>query len=156
MKPSALRLARVGLFTLVSSLSCGAALAGRPLVVDDANVNDPGHGQLEAWVSRTRGDRSAYNLAPAYAPIENLELGALLTRDTQARETLGALQAKWRITPGQDRGCNLGAVLGVAHAPGTPNTGSATKAPSRPCRWGCAATLRRAFSSTGRSDATTA
>lgn len=98
-------------------------MAGRPLVVDDANVNEAGHGQLEAWVARAQGAKNVYNLAPAFAPIDGLEIGALLARDTNAPETLSALQAKWRITPSQENGCNFGAVLGVAHAPGTRNTG---------------------------------
>lgn len=97
-------------------------MGGRPLVVDDANVNEAGHGQLEAWVARAPG-ATVFNLAPAYAPIEGLEIGALLARDRDAHVTSSALQAKWRITPSQDNGCNFGAVLGVAHTPGDPNIG---------------------------------
>lgn len=121
MKKPSLNLARLGLLTLLS-VSSGAALAGRPLVVDDANVNDAGHGQLEIWASHAQGAKNVYNLAPAFAPIEDLEIGALLARDTNASQTLSALQAKWRITRSQENGCNFGAVLGLAHAPGTPNT----------------------------------
>jgi hypothetical protein len=99
-----------------------SAFAGRPLVVDDANVNEAGHGQLEAWALHTRGAR-VYSLAPAYAPIEGLEIGALLARDRSAPQTLGALQAKWRITPSQESGCNVGAVLGVSHTRNAAITG---------------------------------
>lgn len=91
------------------------AHAGRPLVVDDANVNDPGAGQVEAWYGRLPGKTNTWNLAPAYAPIQGLEIGALLSRDTTAPATTTALQAKWRITPAQERGCNVGAVAGVSH-----------------------------------------
>lgn len=114
--------ARLTLLTFLAICS-GAALAGRPLVVDDANVNEAGHGQLEAWISRAQAGKNVYSLAPAFAPVQGLEIGALLARDTGASVTLSALQAKWRISPSLEDGCNFGAVLGIAHAPGTPNTG---------------------------------
>ena len=111
---------RLGL-TACALLANSIAFAGRPLVVDDANVNEVGHGHLEAWVAREPGS-TVYNIAPAYAPIEGLELGALLARDRSTSTTLSAVQAKWRITPSQENGCNVGAVLGVAHAQGASNT----------------------------------
>lgn len=97
------------------SLFNAASWAGRPLTVDDANVNDKGAGQVEAWGAREGGKTSTWNLAPAYAPIDGLELGALLSRDATNRTNLSAVQAKWRITPSQEKGCNTGAVLGAAH-----------------------------------------
>jgi len=100
-----------------------AALAGRPLTVDDANTEEAGHGHLEAWVAREPGS-TVYNLAPAYAPIDGLELGAQLARDTSASATLKGLQAKWRITPKQENGCNAGAVLGWSRASGSPDAAS--------------------------------
>lgn len=120
MNPNNKKFVRAGALACLVTL-CGVASAGRPLVVDDANVNEAGHGQLEAWAARAPGSTS-YNLAPAYAPIDGLEIGALLARDTKADLTLSALQAKWRITPSQEDGCNAGAVLGIAHARGAPNT----------------------------------
>jgi hypothetical protein len=110
-------------FTLAAAcaLASAIAVAGRPLAVDDANVNEAGHGQLEAWTARGAGS-AAYNLAPAYAPIDGLELGALLTRDTRAATTLGALQAKWLVTPAKENGCNNGVVLGWSHTSGEPHT----------------------------------
>lgn len=100
---------------------CGAAFAGRPLVVDDANVNEAGHAQLEAWAAHGSGT-SVYNLAPAYSPIDGLEIGALLARDTGASTSPVALQAKWRFTPARDDGCNAAAVLGAAHVAHAPST----------------------------------
>lgn len=111
---AAVRLALIAL----SALGSIPALAGRPLTVDDANTDDARHGHLEAWVAREPGS-TAYNLAPAYAPGDGLELGALLARDTRASVTLRGLQAKWRITPKQENGCNTGAVLGWSRANGT-------------------------------------
>jgi hypothetical protein len=98
----------------LAALASGPALAGRPLVVDDANTNDKGAGHLETWVTRADGV-TVYSVAPAYAPIDGLELGGLLARENSTSTTLSALQAKWRITPSQEKGCNFGAVLGTSH-----------------------------------------
>lgn len=99
----------------------GTAQAGRPLTVDDANVNDTGKGHVEAWYARQAGKAKTWTVSPAYAPVDGLEIGAALSRDTTARETSTALQLKWRITPSQDNGCNFGAVGGVAHTRGSGN-----------------------------------
>jgi hypothetical protein len=112
MKKSLLAITLVGA-TMGLGLSC--AWAGRPLTVDDANVNDKGAGHVESWVAREPGKVNTFNIAPAYAPIDGLELGALLSRDTTNKTTGTALQAKWRITASQEKSCNVGAVLGVAH-----------------------------------------
>lgn len=94
------------------------ALAGRPLTVDDADVNDPGSGHVEAWYARQPGHAPTWTLAPAYAPVEGLELGAAVARDTSAPATTYSLQAKWRITPVRESGCNVGAVLGLSRTRG--------------------------------------
>ena len=104
----------------LSALCSLPAGAGRPLTVDDADTDAAGHGHLEAWAARAPGARQ-YNLAPAYAPTDGVELGALLARDSAASMTLSGLQAKWRITPKQENGCNAGAVLGWSRATGTPD-----------------------------------
>ena len=108
---------------LATALLCGTANAGRPLAVDDANVGAAGTGHVEAWLAQAPGAR-VYSIAPAYAPVDGLELGALLARDRRASVTLSSLQAKWRITPSQEAGCNMGAVAGLGHAAGAPNTTS--------------------------------
>ena len=64
-------------FLLLLGTCSSAVWSGRPLTVDDANVNEPGHAQLEAWVARAGGS-TVYNVAPAYAPVDGLEIGALL------------------------------------------------------------------------------
>ena len=106
------------LLTLLAVSFTAPALAGRPLTVDDADVNDTGQGHVEAWYARQPGRAHTWTVAPAYAPINGLELGAALSRDRTADATTGAVQAKWRITPAQESGCNVGAVLGVAHTRG--------------------------------------
>lgn len=93
------------------------ALAGRPLTVDDAGTNAKGEGHIEAWAARGEGSRSL-NLAPAYAFVEGLELGALLARDTTNKVTATGAQLKWLITPSKERGCNAGVALGASHSTG--------------------------------------
>ena len=41
--------------------------AGRPLTVDDANVNDLGEGHVEGWWTRAPGDSRSWAVAPAYS-----------------------------------------------------------------------------------------
>ena len=94
------------------------AYAGRPLTVDDASVDEAGAGHVEAWYARQPGRAHTWTVAPAYSPIDGLELGAAIARDRTADATTGAVQAKWRITPSQESGCNAGAVLGIAHMRG--------------------------------------
>lgn len=93
----------------------GHAHAGRPLGVDDAGVNDAGHGHLEMWWEGPRGERGTVLAAPAYAPIEGLELGALLARDLQGHATLQGVQAKWLWTAPAEQGCNAASSAGVQH-----------------------------------------
>ncbi len=111
------------LLTLCTALLMATpALAGRPLTVDDASVNDTGDGHVEAWYARQPGRLHTWTVAPAYAPIDGLELSASFTRDRTTPQSSEAVQVKWRITPVQESGCNAGAVLGVAHARGTGRT----------------------------------
>jgi hypothetical protein len=112
MKKSILQLC---IFSAIMSLCVCNAWAGRPLAVDDANTNDKGAGHIEVWTAREEGKVNTANIAPAFAPLEGVELGALLSRDTTNQLNMSAVQAKWRITPSQEKGCNVAAVLGLAH-----------------------------------------
>jgi uncharacterized protein YwbE len=97
--------------------------AGRPLTVDDASVNDVGEGHVEGWWTRATDGSRSWTIAPAYAPTQNIELGAGLAREQKTGlETLN-VQAKFRITPSQDDGCNVGAVLGAARTTGETSKG---------------------------------
>jgi len=89
--------------------------AGRPLTVDDANVNDVGAGHIEAWYARLPGKVNTWNVAPAFSPIKDIEVSAALSRDQTDKLTSSAIQAKWRITPSNPEGCNFGVVVGVSH-----------------------------------------
>ena len=97
--------------------------AGRPLTVDDANVNDVGEGHVEGWWTRAPGGSRSWTVAPAYSPIQNVELGAGIMREQKTGLETQNIQAKFRITPSQDNGCNVGAVVGAART-----TGEASKA----------------------------
>ena len=104
--------------TVIAAITCAliqTAHAGRPLSVDDANVNDVGSGHVEAWFARTQGKVDAWNVAPAYSPIKDIEFSALLSRSTTENWTMGSIQGKWRITASQPNGCNLAMVLGMSH-----------------------------------------
>jgi hypothetical protein len=97
--------------------------AGRPLTVDDANVNDVGEGHVEGWWTRSPSGSRSWTVAPAYSPIQNVELGAGMARDPKTRLESQNIQVKFRLTPSQDNGCNMGAVVGAART-----TGEASKA----------------------------
>jgi hypothetical protein len=101
-------------------LSTSMCLAGRPLTVDDANVNEVGTGHVETWYARQTGGVNAWTVAPAYGLIEGMEMAALLTRDATNKVNTTALQAKFRLTASRKDGCNMGAVIGASQ----PNDGS--------------------------------
>ncbi|MFO1218188.1 MAG: hypothetical protein U1E89_07465 [Burkholderiaceae bacterium] len=87
--------------------AAGIAHAGRPLTVDDAGTNAKGEGHVELWGSRADG-ATTWNVSPAYALTEGLELAALASRDATHRITGTALQVKWLATPSRESGCNAG------------------------------------------------
>jgi hypothetical protein len=105
-------------FLLLGLYTTSNVQAGRPLTVDDANVNDVGEGHVEGWWTRSPDGSRSWTVAPAYAPAQNMELGAGLSRQQRTGlETLN-VQAKFRLTPSQENGCNLGAVVGTARTTG--------------------------------------
>jgi len=103
---------------LLTCLGCGAAHAGRPLNVDDANVNDPGAGHVEIWYARQPGGANVWNTAPAYAPVQGLELSATVSRDRTDGLTTTSLQGKFQLTPPKPGGCHQAVVLGMGHPTG--------------------------------------
>lgn len=110
------------LYLLVISIAFTAVLhafpahAERPLAVEDANVIDAGTGHLEAWYARMAHGINTWNIAPAYSPLDGWVLSAVLTRDSTENNTVSSIQAKWRITPSNPQGCNLGVAAGVSYA----------------------------------------
>ena len=97
--------------------------AGRPLSVDDANVNDVGEGHVEGWWTRGPSGARSWTIAPAYSPVQNVELGAGLAREQKTGLETQNIQAKFRITPSQENGCNAGAVIGTARTTGDVSKG---------------------------------
>ena len=103
-------------------LFSGLAEAGRPISVDNADIDAKGTGHVEAWYARQPGRLNTWTVAPAYSPFETLELGGAVMRDTTTPLTVQSLQARWRITPTQESGCNFLATLGASRTPGAGNT----------------------------------
>jgi hypothetical protein len=104
-------------FLAMATLSAlSPAHAGRPLTVDDANVNETGAGHIETWWARGVDGTRSWTVAPAYAPVDGIELGAGIAREIRTGNVTQNIQAKFRITPSQDNGCNVGAVAGYSRA----------------------------------------
>ncbi len=116
--PPRRHLRRLPLAAALIAALCAAlpsAHAGRPLAVDDAGVDEVGHGHVEVWWEGLRGQRGTFYAAPAFTPIDGLELGALLARDVGERHTLQGVQAKWLWSPAETDGCNAASTAGVTH-----------------------------------------
>lgn len=113
-KPSFLRTAAF----LLPLLQLTSSHAGRPLNVDDANVNDPGAGHVEIWYARQSGGARVWNTAPAYAPVQGLELSATVSHDRTERLTTTSLQGKFQLSAPKSEGCHQAVVLGMAHPKG--------------------------------------
>ncbi len=64
------------------------------------------------------GGATTWNLSPAYAFADGLELSALLARQTTDNIDGSAVQLKWLITPNQASGCNFGVSFSGTRASG--------------------------------------
>ncbi len=106
------------LLVLTAFFASFPSFAGRPLTVDDANVNDTGDGHAEAWWTRSPNGVRSWTVAPAYAHVDNIELGAGIVREQFSGIQTQNIQAKFRLSPTQENGCNFGAVAGYARVDG--------------------------------------
>jgi hypothetical protein len=95
--------------------SADVCLAGRPLAVDDANINDVGAGHVETWYARQAGASNNLTVAPAYGLAQGVEVAAALSRDRSNKVNSSSVQAKFRLTESRSNGCNIAAVLGLTH-----------------------------------------
>lgn len=111
------------LLSLLAVFSTNVCLAGRPLTVEDANINEVGAAQVETWFARQAGGTNVWVVAPAYGLMEGAEIAAALTRDAAQHLNTTTLQAKFRLTPSWLDGCNAGAIIGAAQpSDGSGNT----------------------------------
>jgi len=101
-------------FAAVIAVIPALAFAGRPLSVDDASVNERGNGHVEFWYADNGPDNRAFTIAPAYAPMDRLEVSLALARNSTLNESSVAAQAKFLVTQPQKSGCNLGLVTGAS------------------------------------------
>jgi hypothetical protein len=93
-------------------LANASAHAGRPMVVDDATIVDPGMCQLEAWTQRPQGQDEAW--AVPSCRIGAWELGAGIGRirpGAGAAYHAQALQAKTVFRPLQPNGWAVGLTI---------------------------------------------
>jgi hypothetical protein len=82
-------------------------------------VDDAGTGHVESWVSRDVNGANTFNLAPAYAPLKNVELDALFSRNWTNHVNTATLQLKALFTEPLKNGCNFGGSLGVMRTEGS-------------------------------------
>jgi hypothetical protein len=100
-------------------LESGAALAGRPMITDDARVATAKGCQVETWIRHT-ADASEAWAVPACNPTGNLELafgGARTREDGESRFTDNLVQAKTLFRPLTDEQWGLGISVGTVRHP---------------------------------------
>ena len=112
---SRLLVVRGRLLWAAAALWASHATAGRPLSVDDANVNERGAGHLETWYARALGGGRVWTVAPAYAPWDGVELSGAWARDVRSAISTTSVQAKFRLSESRPNACHPGAVIGAAH-----------------------------------------
>lgn len=106
---------RVAALAAAATMAWAPSWAGRPLTVDDASVAEVGGGQVESWYARPAGRDKLWTTALGVGVLDWLELGLGVERNFSVPETGTAVQAKMRLTPSVEGGCNAGAVLGRMH-----------------------------------------
>lgn len=82
------------------------------MLVDRAHVGAPGTGRVQAWAEQASGEHTAA-LAAAWVPIDRVELGASVARNTTLGTTVQAVQAKWQIVRPAQRGCAAALAVGA-------------------------------------------
>jgi hypothetical protein len=90
-----------------------SAHAGRPLNVDDANVNDQGVAHVETFWSRAADGSRTLTIAPTYSPLPGLDLIAQDVRTFSGGPHSQTFQAKMQVTAPREKSCHFAWVLGV-------------------------------------------
>jgi hypothetical protein len=92
-----------------------AAHAGRPLSVDDANVNEKGAGHVEMYYENS-GNTKQWTVAPAFAVADGLELALSYSRDTPNTGSASGIQAKYQFSKPKEGGCNAAGALALGRS----------------------------------------
>jgi hypothetical protein len=118
---------KLAISTLISlaALSASNSFAGRPLAVDDANVNDTGSGHVETFYQRGAGGANSWTISPAYGIIEGVEIAAAFNRDNTADVNTTSIQGKIRLTASKKDGCNVATSFGLSQ-PNTAGVGTSS------------------------------
>ena len=87
--------------------------AGRPLSVDDANVNDQGVAHVETFWSRAPDGSRTLTIAPTYSPLPGLDLIAQDVRTFSGGAHSQSVLAKMQVTSPKDNSCHFAWVLGA-------------------------------------------
>ena len=98
---------------LAFSLLSLSAQAGRPLSVDDANVNDKGVAHVETFWSRAADGSRSLTIAPTYSPLPGVDLILADARTLSGGAHSQTLQAKMQVTAPKDNGCHFAWVVGA-------------------------------------------
>ncbi len=102
------------IFSLLAiSLFGVSAQAGRPLSVDDANVNDAGVAHIETFWSRAADGSRSLTIAPTYSPLPGLDLIAQDVKTFSGGAHSQTLQAKMQVTSPKDNSCHFAWVVGA-------------------------------------------
>lgn len=112
-------------FILLSLLSLAStySFAGRPLTVDDADVNEKGAGHVETFYQRGSGGTHSWTISPAYGIFDGVEIAAAFNRDNTADVNTTSIQAKIRLTDSKKDGCNFATSFGLSQT-NIPDEGS--------------------------------
>jgi hypothetical protein len=90
-----------------------SAQAGRPLNVDDANVNDQGVAHVETFWSRAADGSRTLTIAPTYSPLPGLDLVAQDVKTFSGGPHSQTFLAKMQVTAPKETSCHYAWVLGV-------------------------------------------
>jgi hypothetical protein len=108
MKLSPLVMRTVGSCLLI--LTWGHAHAGRPLSVEDANVNETGQGHVETWWAHSSAGSRAWTVAPAWSPVDGMELTAAFSRENPGQGCANQMASDRFARPWLQLGCFAGFV----------------------------------------------
>jgi hypothetical protein len=98
---------------LAIALLSVSAQAGRPLSVDDANVNDAGVAHVETFWSRSADGSRTLTIAPTYSPLPGLDLIAQDVRTFSGGAHSQTVQAKMQVTSPKENSCHFAWVVGA-------------------------------------------